>query len=262
MYPAKVYAICTPQPLRLWEPHVTTPATMSDKTTVYQVREVTYCGEGVPVRVRVGWSGGLQPAERDLLEHVPTALAGEGLLDWDEVSTTERDRREPVAIEEYGDPLKPCDPRLPSLHGMWGVEAKIDASCACGWRTERLALDRRSQLVRAVRRHALGEAARRERFHQPIKVVFEGLGPQVDCYGGVAVDERMNTIGQRILGRCRRCRWETESVELFRIGPLSALCQAHTGPDGVRRVRDQLIAALGLPPADEHTVRFEREAGL
>lgn len=212
-------------------------------TTVYRIREVVYNAE-VPIRVRVGWSSGIRPAERDLMEHVPSGLAEQGLLDWEQVCPTEKDRSHPVPIEEYGDPLKACDPRPPSAAPP-SLEIEIDASCACGWRTERMAPDRRSQLVRAARRHASGESWRRERFRQPIAAVFEGAGARDDCFGGVTVDE----FNQRAFGRCRRCRWETERVELFRIGPLRDLCRAHTGPDGVRRVRDQLLAVLGLPPA-------------
>lgn len=222
------------------------PGTSIDTTVHYRIH-VAYYGHAEQERgVRVGWSTqDTTPQPEALYEYVPTGLAELGRLPWDLVPATERDRAEPVTIEAHGDPLTPC--RIKLSDPAWLPADWMEASCGCGWRTQRVALDRRSQLVRAANWHAAGEEARRVRYHEPVRVISEGSGARPDCYGGIADDRR----AKRVFGRCRRCGWQTEAVEYYRTGPLRELCQAHTGPDGVRAVRDQLLAAFGLPPAEE-----------
>lgn len=238
------WVVRPPQPITIGL--LTNPDTLTDTTVFYSIRVVYYGPARQGNGVRVGWCTPGDPQPEALYEYVPTGLAELGRLPWDLVPPTERDHAEPVQIEGHGNPLKTCGIKLSDPN--WLPADWMEASCACGWRTQRVAVDRRSQLVRAASRHTADEAGRRARFHEPIRVIAEGSGAQPDCYGGIATDRR----AERVFGRCRRCGWQTEAVEYFRTGLLRVLCQAHTGPDGVRRVRDQLLAAYGLPvPGDE-----------
>jgi hypothetical protein len=238
------YAIVIPQPFSIAAFDPEKAVTATDDVVYYQLRTITYTDQlGLLRPVRIGWSESARPSERNLLEHVPTGLAEQGVIPWEYVPHTALDRMARVPLLEYGDVAKDC--AITVTDPYTSCVADLDAVCARGWRTERVALDRRSWLVRAAYRHALGQDARRERFKQPIRLVAAGSGGRPDCYGGIAEDE----FNGRLYGKCRCCGWQTEWVEYFRAGPLRALCQAHTGPDGVRRVRDQLLASLGLPPA-------------
>lgn len=234
-------------PQRLTVAMLENPADWRDETVVYRTTQVTYTNGAGPRLAGVGWCGtDTQPRREDLFEHVPTGLAELGVIPWGEVLLLHLGRGETdrVLAEECGSPLKPCGITVRDADSWrdW-----LEASCACGWRTDRVALDQRSKLLRCAHGHALDEAARRERFHQPIRVLSEGSGPVDDCYGGLSFDEP----SQSVFGVCRRCEWETERVEYVRTGPLRVLCQAHTGPDGVRRARDALLASFGLPSAEE-----------
>lgn len=238
------WVVRIPKPLNLFL--TTDPAavrTLTDDTVYYRIETVGYYNDLGYRAVRIGYTASQRPDDGALMEYVPTALAEQGILMWEEVPATALDRASPIPVETHGDVLKTCAVKLGDSYGL--LVGELDASCACGWRTGRVALDRRSQLVRAARGHEIGERSRRERYRAPILATAAGSGAQADCYGGVAVDE----AAERVFGRCRRCGWQTERVEHFRIGPLRKLCQAHTGRDGVRRVRDQLLAAYGLPPA-------------
>ncbi len=240
------YAINVPQPfsIAMFDPDVL--ATTKDRHAYYQLRTVIYTDQlGLERAVRIGWTDGPRPSEQNLLEHVPTGLAEQGVIPWEYVPHTVLDRMAKVPILEYGDVAKDCAIRITDPYISCLTD--LDAVCECGWRTDRVELGRRSWLVRAAHRHALGQDARRERFKQPIRILVAGSGGQPDCYGGIAEDE----FNERIHGKCRRCGWQTEQVEYYRTVPLQALCQAHTGPDGVRRVRDQMLKSLGLPPAEE-----------
>lgn len=240
------YAITVPQPLSIASLDPEKLATVTDTLTYYLLRTLTYKDQlGLERAVRIGWSKAGQPNQQDLLEHVPTGLAEQGILPWEYVPHTALDRMAKVPILEYGDVAKDCAITVTNPNISCLID--LDATCGCGWRTDRVALDRRSWLLRAAYRHALGQDARRERFRQPIRVMVAGSGSQPDCYGGMVPDE----LNELVYGKCRRCGWQTEQVEYYRTGPLQALCQGHTGPDGVRRVRDQLLAALGLPPSGE-----------
>ncbi len=240
------YAITVPQPLSIAAFDPEKLATVTDTHAYYQLRTVTFTDQlGLEHAVRIGWSKAGQPNQQDLLEHVPTGLAEQGVIPWEYVPHTVLDRMAKVPILEYGDVAKDC--AITVTNPYTSCVAVLDAWCGCGWRTDRVALDQRSWLLRAAYRHAIGQDARQERFKQPIRVVSAGSGGQPDCYAGIAEDE----FNECVYGKCRRCSWQTEQIEYYRTGPLQALCQAHTGPDGVRRVRDQLLASLGLPPAGE-----------
>jgi hypothetical protein len=244
--PADCWSWVVRVPQRLSVFAMTDPTVMrtaADDTAYYRIETVGYHNARGRRPVRIGWCGAQRPDDLVLMEYVPTGLAEQGVLTWDEVPATTLDRMAPIPVEEHGDVLKDCAVKVGDTY--WTYTGQLDAACACGWRTEYAALDRRSQLVRAARGHEAGQQGRRERYRLPVLLADNGAGPQADCYGGVAVDEQ----AQRVFGRCRRCGWRTERVEYFRTGPLRDLCRAHTGPDGVRRVRDQLLAAYGLPPA-------------
>lgn len=239
------WMVRVPQPLRI--PVTSGPGSLlRDEIACYRTTAVVYNHGYDRHPARVGWTGPEpQPTEADLLEHVPTGLAEQGMLPWDAVPVTAADRATPVGIEAFGDPLKQC--ALERIDASWGWLTDLAGVCACGWRTERVPMNRRAQLVRAAGWHKSAEETRRARFHLPIRLVSEGCGAQPDCYGGMAFDK--DTLLAR--GVCRRCGWETERVEPYRTAPLQKLCQAHTGPDGVRRVRNQLLAAYGLPLPEE-----------
>lgn len=186
-----------------------------------------------------------------LNKYVPTGLAEQGLYPWDAVTPTVRDRAEPLEILEVGDPEKDC--ALTFADSWWGV---AEVSCACGWRTDRLALDRRSQVVRAAHLHELDAPRRRRLLHAPIALNRRGAGPAADCLGGIAFDE----AAEMLFGVCRRCGWQTERVERFRGEQLRQLCLAHTGPDGVRSARNRVRAALGAPLLPAEAERSEPAA--
>lgn len=214
-----------------------------DETVLYTIDRGIYPVGAETYEFRGGYTGPAVPHHDAFAEYVPTGLAEMGRLPWSEVPFTSLDLTEPVRSQYSGDLSKPCNAEADVF---FSDRREIHAGCVCGWYTYGLLLDHRAQLLRAARRHELDAPRRLRLFREPIGLVWQGRGQVDDCYGGVSYDEERGLVH----GVCRRCGWETERVEEYRIGPLRELCKEHTGPDGVRRVRNQLLASFGLSPAE------------
>jgi len=255
------YMVDVPRPLCLTFEAADLARPIPRETAYYSLTTV-YCDyRGTRIWIRVGVSAGFQPEQEALAEHVPTALAEQGLIPWDAVPDTDADRATPITVMTIGDPLKDCSIKVTDLFYL--PADMLQATCACGWATEYdTPMARRAQLVRFAHKHAAGQDRRRELYNRPILVLRKGTGATPTCYAGIRTDKH----GGKIYGACRECGFETEAVEDFRRGPLWGLCQPHTGPDGVRKVRNQLLGAWGLPaPTVEEeaalsAIRREREA--
>jgi hypothetical protein len=200
--------------------------------------------EHMPVRV-----GTVKPSseldQRNLDENVWTGLAELGMLPWDQVPATGLDRWEPVLGSRDADAGNPLIPCVVTVGGRFGPlpDEELVASCECGWRTDPKPLNRRAQLMRAAHAHELDAPRRRELLDAPIPIADRGTGPRSDCYAGLRSDDDWVT-GYAL---CSSCGWRTEPVERFRGKMLQQAFKDHTGPGGVRRVRNQVREALGEP---------------
>lgn len=254
------YMVSVPRPLRLG---ISEPMTLNE-TACYSISGpyyYDYAAGGVRIAFRVGSVNGTRVSQDVLAETALTGLAEQGLIPWADVPDTDTDRATPIGVMMLGDPLKDCSIKV--TDPFYLPAGMLQATCACGWATDYdIPLARRAQLVRFAYKHAARQDERRELYKRPILILHQGSGATPTCYAGIRTDKHSG----KIYGICRECGFETEAVEDFRRGPLWDLCQPHTGPDGVRKVRNQLLGAYGLPAptAEEEAalsaVRREREA--
>jgi hypothetical protein len=236
------YMVSVPRPIRFG---IGQPVTALDDTACYSISGYYYydhAGSGTRIAFRAGSANGSQPGRDVLAEHGLTGLAEQGLIPWADVPGTELDRTTPITVMMAGDPLADCSVKVSDpFHLPTGM---LQATCACGWATDYdIPMARRAQLVRAAYKHAAGQDRRRELYKRPIVVLHQGSGATATCYAGIRADK----VTGKIYGICRECGFETETVEDFRRGRLWDLCKPHTGPDGVRKVRNQLLVSYGLP---------------
>lgn len=212
-------------------------------SVVYEIGRVEYPVDHAMFVVPIGWSES-RPTFTQIVEHVPTGLAEQGLIPWELVPETRRDLDTPIGIEMVGDPVKLCRLTLPGLEYYWA--SYLVASCECGWSTVPVELDRRSQLLRVAHRHRLGELARRARYTSPIAVYNSHLPVGPDCWAGFSFvkDWSPDGLGEqtesRMYGSCSKCSWRTEPVERWRAQPLGEVCASHRGIDAERRMRAAL----------------------
>lgn len=243
-----------PKPVTLILPMKAESLSLLDDEATYRIHHAYYRQRGEPTLVRVGTISSETPSDELLTEVALTGLAEQGVIPWSAVPETPADLLDPIPVQAYGNPLTPCNMRIQDPFHIPLEE--IDASCACGWWTERIPLARRSQLVRAAYKHVDQQGERRKAYDRPIRIVSEGGGLAEDCLGGFQFDKLAGTIH----GSCRICGWRTEDVEPWRSKPLHDLWSRHAGPNGLTHARNRLLTAYGLPvPTEEEDAeRFER----